>query len=195
MRKILFGSTALLLSLVVLGKDSPEMAVAQEPAPSPPVTAQLVANLDLNKAAADASFAITSQRDRGAWVRALLEDLKSKTKGKLNIMVFNMQQGFVFNPPPGTSKFTKATFKGGLGGNITYGIWAFSSGTTFTNQGDGGFINWAFYGAFTRNGGVVTFQPAYATALNSPQKKGARPQSAGPDHKGKGGGKGGAKAR
>src|SRR5262249_48391094 len=111
MRKILFGSTALLLSLVVLGKDSPEMAVAQEPAPSPPVTAQLVANLDLNKAAADASTAITSQRDRGAWVRALLEQLKSKTQGKLNIMVFNMEQGFVFNPPPGTFKFTKATFK------------------------------------------------------------------------------------
>jgi hypothetical protein len=179
---MLFGSTALLMSLVILGQDSPEMEAAQ--GGGGPPWASAVANLDLNKTVSDIATTITSQKNREAWVRALVEQLKSKTQGKLNIMVFNMQQGYIFNPPAGTYKFTQANFNGGLGGTITYGIWAFSSGTTFTNQGDGGFINWAFYGAFTRNGGVVTFQPA--AGAGGPQSLAVRPQIAGPTHKGKG---------
>jgi hypothetical protein len=182
MRKILFGTTALLLGLVALGEDSPQRAAAQGKGGGSPVTGQLVANLDLNKAVNDIASTITSQRDRGAWVRALLEQLKSQTQGRLNIVVFNMQQGFDFNPPPGTFKFTQATFDGGLSGKITYGIWAFSSGVTFTNKGDGGFINWAFYGVFTRNGGVVTFSDASVLGGSSLSLR-VRPQIATTNHK------------
>jgi hypothetical protein len=182
MKKILFTTTALLLSLVVLTEGSPQRAAAQGKGGGSPVTGQLVANLDLNKAVSDIATAITSQKDRAAWVQAMLEEVKSRTQGRLSIVVFNMQQGFVFNPPPGTFKFTRATFNGGLSGNITYGVWAFSSGTTFTNQGDGGFINWAFYGVFTRNRGVVTFQDASVMGGSNLSLR-VRPQIATTNHK------------
>ena len=35
--------------------------------------------------------------------------------------------------------------------SIPYGVWIFESGT-FVNQGDGGFINWAFAGNCKRTG-------------------------------------------
>ena len=78
--------------------------------------------------------------DEEAWVKTLLEQTKSRTRGKYNVMVFNMQQNYDFNPPAGTFKFAQATFKGGLTGNITYGVWVFNSAATFTNKGEGGFI-------------------------------------------------------
>ncbi|WP_340966308.1 stress protein [Bacillus sp. PPSBB_11] len=42
-------------------------------------------------------------------------------------------------------------------GSITYGVWVFENGS-FTNKGDGGYINWAFRGWFDRNGGFVNFR-------------------------------------
>jgi hypothetical protein len=129
--------------------------------------------LDLNKTVSDIAGTISSVNNREAWVKTLMETVVSKTQGRWNVMVFNMQQSFVFNPPPGAFKFTQATFKGGLGGNITYGVWVFHSATTFQNKGDGGFINWAFYGVWTRNGGTVAF--ADRTVANP-----RRPQTAAP---------------
>ena len=113
--------------------------------------------MDLNKAVTAISKIIGATKDRGAWVKALLEQTKSKTRGNYNVMVFNMQQNYEFNPPPNTFKFVQVPFRGGLGGDITYGVWVFRSGGVFKNQGDGGFINWAFYGHSARNGGTVTF--------------------------------------
>ena len=113
--------------------------------------------LDLNKIVDEVAGTITANRNREAWVKALLERTASRTGGKYNVMVFNLQQNYDFNPPAGTFKFAQATFKGGLSGNITYGVWVFNSAATFTNRGDGGYINWAFSGAYTRNGGTVTF--------------------------------------
>jgi hypothetical protein len=154
MRKFLFGTAALVLSLVALGSVSPQRAEAQQKGGG----VSLDLKLDLNQAVNDITRTIGAAKDRGAFVRALLEEVKSKTGGNLNIMVFNMQQNFDFNPPPNTFQFTQTTFNGGLAGNITYGVWVFNSAVTFTNRGDGGFINWAFFGVFTRNGGTVTFQ-------------------------------------
>jgi hypothetical protein len=153
MRKILFGTTALLLALAALGVAAPQRAVAQK---GPPVSAQV--NIDLNKTVDDISKTIGAAKDRGAWVRGMGEQLRAKYGAKYNVMVFNMQQGFDFNPgPPGTYKFIQKTFDGGLTGKIQYGIWIFRSAAVFKNKGDGGYINWAFSGAYNRNGGTVTF--------------------------------------
>ncbi|MFC9247622.1 hypothetical protein ACFT7S_27540 [Streptomyces sp. NPDC057136] len=38
-------------------------------------------------------------------------------------------------------------------------IWIFSGGGSFTNEGDGGWGNWAFYGLWDRNGSTVNFRP------------------------------------
>jgi hypothetical protein len=122
--------------------------------------ATLDVTLDLNKIVDEVAGTITANRNREAWVKALLERTASRTGGKYNVMVFNMQQNYDFNPPAGTFKFAQATFKGGLTGNITYGVWVFTSAATFTNRGDGGYINWAFYGSFQRNGGAVAFSAA-----------------------------------
>jgi len=176
MRKILFGTTALLLNLVALGAGSPQRAAAQDKGGggSPfSASAQLVANLDINKAVGDIIGTVNAERDRGAWVRSLLEQMKSKTQGKVSIMVFNMEQPFDFNPP-GKVQFTKVTFNG----RITYGIWVFHSAAVFKNKGDGGFINWAFYGVFNRRGGTVTFSDA--SVFSGPNPRGQSAQTAGP---------------
>jgi hypothetical protein len=149
MRKIVFG-TAALLALVALGGVSHQRAVAQKKGP---VGANLNVNVDLNKAVDDISKAIASAKDRGAWVRGMGEQLRAKYGAQYNVMLFNMQQDYDFNPgPPGTYKFVQKSYS-----NITYGIWVFRSAAVFKNKGDGGYINWSFSGAYTRNGGTVTF--------------------------------------
>src|SRR5262249_14870394 len=145
MRKSLFGTTALLLSLVALGAVPHQRAEAGK---GPPVTVDL--KVDVNKTVDDISKTITSAKDRGAWVRGMAEQLRGKYGAKYNVMIFNMQQGFDFDPPAPFG-FKQASFDGGLAGKITYGVWVFKGAATFKNKGDGGFINWAFSGAYTRS--------------------------------------------
>jgi hypothetical protein len=55
----------------------------------------------------------------------------------------------------GVKFFKQANLSG-----VPYGIWIFEDGT-FTNKGDGGFINWLLNGRFQRSGNqghTVTFQ-------------------------------------
>ena len=66
-------------------------------------------------------------------------------------MVFNLSQGY-HNGLRGVKFYGSANYHG-----VIYGIWVFESGQ-FTNQGDGGWINWAFKGWFDRNGQTVTFR-------------------------------------
>jgi hypothetical protein len=152
MRNFLFGTTAL-LALAALGGVSHQRAEAQR---RPPVNVDL--KVDLNKAVDSISKTISANKDRGAWVRALGEQLRANYGAQYNVMVFNMQQGWDFNPgPPGTYMFVTKDFDGGITGTITYGIWVFRSAAVFVNKGDGGYINWAFSGAYTRKGGTVKF--------------------------------------
>jgi len=72
--------------------------------------------------------------------------------GSYYVMVFNLRQGYVFNPNPGSSYYRSANY-----GGITYGIWAFRGPVVFQNLGDGGWINWGFYGG-ERNNHTVTFR-------------------------------------
>jgi hypothetical protein len=164
-------TTASLALLILVGSiasaqhPSKKMTAASKPghpksAASKGAGASLDVNLDLNKLVDEIAGTITANKNREAWVKALLERTASRTGGKYNVMVFNLQQNYDFNPPAGTSKFAQATFKGGLSGNITYGVWVFNSAATFTNKGDGGYINWGFYGSFNRDGGKVAFSAA-----------------------------------
>lgn len=91
--------------------------------------------------------AVRSAKNRDACVKGLMEAaVPEANKGGYNVMVFNMRQGYETD-----IRNTAVFFKQVNCDGIPYGVWIFDTGT-FTNQGDGGFINWAFYGTFKREG-------------------------------------------
>jgi hypothetical protein len=60
-------------------------------------------------------------------------------------------------------------------GRAVFDVYVFDKGT-FSNDGDGGDINWAFYGNFQRNGQQVTFQQPDPADLNAdPTPTGSAP--------------------
>ncbi|KAL4855447.1 Sodium/hydrogen exchanger 7 [Chlorella vulgaris] len=106
--------------------------------------------LAMGQAIADA---VSSAADRQACVVAAEETAYAQSG--LNVMVYNMQQAFDFSYSEEDLKFFETTTCDG----ITFGVWAFCQGT-FTKHGDGGYINWAWRGDFTRDppdGDVVVF--------------------------------------
>lgn len=91
--------------------------------------------------------AVKSGKNRNACVKGLMEAATPEAnKGGYNVMVFNMRQGYKTDIRNTVAFFTQVHCDG-----IPFGVWIFDKGT-FTNQGDGGFINWAFYGTFRREG-------------------------------------------
>lgn len=109
-------------------------------------------NIDVNALIGLIVNAINSSSDRGAFTRSSLEKLISGTRGQHNIMVYNMHQDYDFNPNREWSWYTDQVFQG-----IRYGFWVFRGPVRFVNKGDGGWINWAFFGNFNRNGNTVDF--------------------------------------
>ncbi len=97
--------------------------------------------------------AINDKRDREAFVKSLLDQLTSQTNGQANIMIFNRQQNCDFNPDYTRASYGQAGFN-----DVIYGAWVFCGGEKFVNQGDGGWINWGFYGVFDRNDKTVQFK-------------------------------------
>ncbi|MEK4313147.1 stress protein [Bacillus sp. FSL P4-0334] len=94
--------------------------------------------------------AIKSAQNRDGFVKNLMESSFYASGQKYNVMVFNLSQEYEdhFN---GVQFYGSAVYDG-----ITYGIWVFEDGS-FTNKGDGGWINWAFRGWFDREGDHVEF--------------------------------------
>ncbi|AJK66750.1 stress protein [Bacillus velezensis] len=94
--------------------------------------------------------AIKSAQNRDGFVKNLMESSFYASGQKYNVMVFNLSQEYEdhFN---GVQFYGSAVYDG-----ITYGIWVFEDGS-FTNKGDGGWINWAFRGWFDRDGNSVEF--------------------------------------
>lgn len=88
---------------------------------------------------------VKASQNRSGFVRGLMQQANYAARGKYNVMVFNMSQDHDFSPR-GTQFFKQAVYDG-----VYYGIWIFEDGT-FTNKGDGGYINWAFSGKFQRTG-------------------------------------------
>ncbi|MFC9329512.1 RICIN domain-containing protein [Kitasatospora sp. NPDC057015] len=112
-------------------------------------------------------------RARGQFVQDLVALLNTLSNGYANIMVFDVAGDNAFGDPWFTHPYA-ANLQGVIGQadvtyhdvtsreDQTYRVWAFTGGGTFTNPGDGGWVNWGFSGYYTRNGGTVTFNPAPA---------------------------------
>jgi hypothetical protein len=97
---------------------------------------------------------LRQSQNREGFVKGLANKAFYYHQGKYNIMVFNLSQGFA-PALRGVQYFKQVNYNG-----VNYGIWAFKDGT-FTNTGDGGYINWAFVGSWTRGGNdnkTVTFR-------------------------------------
>ncbi|GAB0496955.1 hypothetical protein MMPV_008276 [Pyropia vietnamensis] len=101
--------------------------------------------------------AIQGAQDRGAFVRSTRDKVAywHMRNGKqiiddYNVLVFNRQQPHE-EDLSGVEMYRDFKYQG-----ITFGVWVFDKGT-FTNQGDGGYENWAFRGSFDRHDMFVRF--------------------------------------
>lgn len=120
--------------------------------------------------------------NQGKHVRALLDDMRSCFPD-YNVMVMHDEQPYEWVSAPTGGVHAKsysmqdtiadgestevATWGSGVKGRGHYDVYVFKKGT-FHNKGDGGWINWAFYGNFTRSadGMTVTFDDPGTADLN-----------------------------
>lgn len=94
--------------------------------------------------------AISAAQNRDAFVINVRNTVWYNAGQRYNVMVFNLNVAH-------EERFSGVKFYGSVNYNgIIYGIWVFESGT-FKNNGDGGYINWAFRGWYDRDGGYVRF--------------------------------------
>jgi len=143
--------------------DAPVMVAepASAAAPTDVLTADRQVTLDVVGLTNLIVSAASNAADRDAFVRSALDKVSyfKLSNGRsvsedYNVMVFNRQQPFSSNLA-GIEMYSDFRFD-----NITFGVWVFKSGW-FLNEGDGGWINWAFRGWFTRSGSggkLVTFR-------------------------------------
>ncbi|MCD7034017.1 stress protein [Metabacillus sp. GX 13764] len=147
-KKILASSgIAVLLAAGSFGAPSTGFAApkAEAQAPEVPVSIDPVA---IGNAIADA---VKSAQNRDGFVKAAREKAFYAADEKMNVMVMNTSQDYDDTGLNGVQYFDTAEYDG-----VTYGIWVFEDGK-FVNNGDGGYINWAFRGWFDRDGGTVNF--------------------------------------
>jgi len=115
-------------------------------------------DIDVNGLINTIAGAISASKDRGAFVRSTLDKVRyyrmkngRQVISDYNVMVFNRQVRHS-SRLRGVELYRDFQYQG-----ITYGVWIFDSGW-FRNEGDGGWINWAFSGSFDRDGGYVKFR-------------------------------------
>ncbi|MCR8578657.1 stress protein [Streptomyces sp. Isolate_219] len=127
-------------------------AAAGESPVSVGANANLNFNVDVLGIANKIEASIKTSQNREGFVKNLAESAFYASGGKYNVVVHNLSQGYADNFK-GVQAYGSATYD-----SVVYGIWVFEEGE-FTNLGDGGFINWAFKGAWERpdNGGYVKF--------------------------------------
>lgn len=90
---------------------------------------------------------VETSQNREGFVKGLAETaFYQLVDGKYNVMVFNLSQ-------PYTEKLrgVQLVKSDAYYDNTQYGVWIFEDGE-FINEGDGGYINWAFKGWFERTG-------------------------------------------
>ena len=93
----------------------------------------------------DISDTVKTSQNREGFVKGMMEKAAFAAGSKYNVMVFNMSQSYD-KRINGVKYFKQVNYQ-----EVPYGVWIFKDGD-FTNKGDGGFINWAFNGNFTRTG-------------------------------------------
>ncbi|MFC8171308.1 hypothetical protein ACFUJ0_24765 [Streptomyces sp. NPDC057242] len=94
--------------------------------------------------------ALEKKQNRDGYVKSLMEGSFYDAGQRYNVMVINDANRYSMNLQ-GIRSDVKVKSDYG-----TYRVVVFESGS-FTNHGDGGWINWGFKGWFDRNGGSVTF--------------------------------------
>ncbi|KOG42695.1 stress protein [Streptomyces decoyicus] len=127
-------------------------AAAAKGGPTGTIGASLNVNVDVLGIANKIEASIKTAQNREGFVKGLMESAYYAAGGQYNVMVHNLQQPYEENLN-GVKTFATTTYDG-----VTYGIWVFEDGE-FTNQGDGGWINWAAKGYIERpdNGGLMIF--------------------------------------
>ena len=115
-------------------------------------------NVDIDVAALSKMLidVIRSARNRGAFVKDTLNKCMYSSKGNYSILVYNLQRNYKWDNAPDVANtlYTSVNYA-----RVTYGIWMFKDYSVFQNLGDGGYLNWAFFGKIQRKDARVTFQP------------------------------------
>ncbi|WP_051808136.1 hypothetical protein [Streptomyces sp. NRRL F-2664] len=132
------------------GSSGPEAVAAADKSVSVSVSMD---QLGHGKAIADALRSIKTD-NRGTFVQEAVDKAFKAAGSRHNVMLFNLSQNY-HDQFQGTRVYANVQW-----GNIHYGLWIFESGQ-FTNQGDGGWINWGFVGWYERNGGHVKFNRSW----------------------------------
>ncbi|GAA1555393.1 MULTISPECIES: stress protein [Streptomyces] len=149
-------------SLPAHAAERPAVAAASAPDSSPAGAAAADKSVTVNvsmdqlgrgKAIADALRGIKTD-DRGSFVQQAVDKAFDAAGGRHNVMLFNLSHNYD-DRFSGTRVYANVQW-----GNVHYGLWIFESGQ-FTNQGDGGWINWGFRGWFDRDGGHVNFRRSW----------------------------------
>lgn len=91
-----------------------------------------------------------SEDNRGAFVERSVGEAFRVSGSRFNVIMMNLSQGY-------SQRLERVRFYANIQyGSVHYGLWIAEAGE-FTNHGDGGYINWAYRGWFTRSGGTVRF--------------------------------------
>ena len=115
------------------------------------IPASINVNVDVLGIINSIKSSIKSARNREGFVKNLCNTAFYSARQRYNVMVMNLSQGYE-NRLSGVKFYASANYD-----QVIYGIWVFESGT-FTNQGDAGYINWAFTGWYQRNKGHLRFR-------------------------------------
>ncbi|MTH51869.1 stress protein [Bacillus mangrovi] len=94
--------------------------------------------------------AVKTADNRSGFVKGAMENAFYAAGQQHNVMVMNLSQGYD-EQLNGVKFFETVEYDG-----VTFGVWVFEDGK-FTNEGDGGYINWSFRGWFERNDRTVEF--------------------------------------
>ena len=92
--------------------------------------------------------------ERANGTKEHVAEARRVTEGKYNVMVIKAGHSYDMD---GITPFLYKTEEHEAGG-YRYKIYTFTQGR-FINHGDGGYLNWAFWGNYTRDGGIVDFSP------------------------------------
>ncbi|GES65956.1 stress protein [Aspergillus terreus] len=98
---------------------------------------------------------------RGDWVIRLAGHFYARYGKRYNVLVINAAIEKIFMPEGVVEKF-QTVYRNKEGkGPVTYEVYVFKRGT-LVNMGDGGYINWCFFGQLDRSGMSVRFDETAA---------------------------------
>ncbi|MGW0395001.1 stress protein [Streptomyces sp. NPDC003042] len=101
-----------------------------------------------------ATEAVERNQNRSGYVKSLMEGSFYESGQRYNVMVINDENRY-------STALNGVVYDAKVSGvHGRYRVLVFESGQ-FTNQGDGGWINWAFRGWFDRDGGHVNFRRSW----------------------------------